>query len=141
MLEQRQASEHDLRFYSKGVAMAFQTTAIRVHRLEIFAACALLLLLQAVIAQMNFARIEGTVTDTTGTTIGAAAITVTSLDTGALFKTRTGGAGDFRVTALPPGNYEASVRAAGFQNQVQKLTLKAAQVRTIHFKLEALRRP
>ncbi len=118
--------------------MTLQTTGTRV---KIVAACALLLFVQAIIAQTNTACIQGTVTDTTGTPIGAAAITVTSLDTGALFKTRTDGAGDFRVTALPAGNYKASVRAAGFQSQEQKLNLKDAQVHTIHFKLTPLRHP
>jgi hypothetical protein len=121
--------------------MTFQTKTIRVHRPKIIAVCALLLFAQAIIAEPNTARIQGTVTDTTGAAIGAAAITVTSLDTGALFKSRTDGAGDFRVTALPAGNYKASVRAGGFQSQEQKLRLKDAQIYTIHFKLRVLSRP
>jgi hypothetical protein len=81
------------------------------------------------------------VTDTTGAPIPAAAITVTNRKTGALFKTRTDGAGNFTVSALPVGDYKADVQAAGFQSQTQNFNLTVSQVRTINFKLAAVRPP
>ena len=93
--------------------------------------------MQVVIAQKNTARVQGTVTDTTDAPLGAAAITVRSLDTGNLFKTRSDGAGDFMVSALQAGNYKIGVRVAGFQDQVQEFKLTDSEVRTIRFKLTA----
>jgi len=101
----------------------------------------LLLLLPAAIAQMDTARIQGAVTDTTGAPIPAAAITVTNLKTGALFKTRSDGTGNFTVSALPVGDYKADVQVAGFQSQVQNFSLTVSQVKTIKFKLAAVRPP
>ena len=101
----------------------------------------LLLPAPAAAAQTDTARIQGTVTDTTGAAIPAAAITVTNLKTGALFKTRSDGAGNFTVSALPAGKYKVDVQIAGFQGQVQDFSLAVSQVRTINFKLAAVRPP
>ena len=121
--------------------MGFQTSLFREHLSKIVALGALLLLMQAAIARTNTARVQGTVTDATGAALGAAAITVKSLDTGALFKTRSDGAGKFTVSALPSGNYEIDVRAAGFQGQVQRFRLTNSEVRTIRLKLTAKSQP
>jgi Carboxypeptidase regulatory-like domain len=141
--------------------MALQSASFRVRWSQTMVLCTLLLLVPTTIAQTNTAqantpqtntpqtntartntaRVQGTVTDTAHTHIGAAAITLTNLDTGALFKTRTDGAGDFTLTALPAGNYQARVQVAGFHSQTKKFSLTASQVRTIHFKLAAIRRP
>ena len=107
----------------------------------VFALGTLLLLVPIVHAQTDTARIQGTVTDTTGAAIPAAAITVTNLKTGALFKTRSDGTGNFTVSALPVGDYKADVQAAGFQSQVQNFSLNVSQGKTINFKLAAVRPP
>lgn len=121
--------------------MQFQPNAIREHLSRIVVWCALLLSIQTAIAKTDAARVEGTVTDKGGTAIGAAAITVKNLDTGALFKTRSDGSGEFTVSTLPAGNYKAGVQVAGFQSQVQKFSLTDSEVRTIHFRLAARSKP
>ena len=124
-----------------GRAMQFQPNVTREHLLTIVVWCALLLSVQAAIAKNDAARVQGTVTDMEGTAIGAAAITVKNLDTGALFKTRSDGSGEFTVSTLPAGNYQAGVQVAGFQSQVQKFSLTDSEVRKIHFRLAARSRP
>ena len=115
--------------------MQFQPNVTREHLLTIMVWCTLLLSVQAAIAKNDAARVQGTVTDMEGTAIGAAAITVKNLDTGALFKTRSDGTGEFTVSTLPAGNYKAGVQVVGFQSQVQKFSLASSEVRTIHFRL------
>lgn len=117
--------------------MAFQIDKSREYLSRAVALCALLFVVQACIAQSGTARIQGTVTDATGAAIGAAAITVTNLDTKGLFKTRSDGMGVFAVTALSAGRYKAEVRVAGFQSQTQKFSLTDSQVHTVQFKLAA----
>jgi hypothetical protein len=71
-------------------------------------------------SQMGTGAISGTVTDPNGRMIAAAAVTVTSLDTGMVRKATTTGAGVFNVPVLPPGRYNVTVEKAGFSKLEQK---------------------
>ncbi len=86
-------------------------------------------------AQSDNARISGTVTDLSGASVPGATITVTNLGTNATQKVTSGGNGDFTVSALPNGNYKATVAAAGFAKSDQVLRLDVGQVQTLNFKL------
>ena len=86
-------------------------------------------------AQSDNARISGTVTDVSGASIPGATVVVTNLGTNATQRATTHGNGDFAVSALPNGNYKATVSASGFAKQDQLLKLDVGQVQTLNFKL------
>ncbi len=92
--------------------------------------------LYSVHAQTDAARIQGSVTDTSGAAIPGATVTVTNRDTNALITVTSDGSGNFAVPALPRGNYEARVTDTGFSAQVQDFTLDVSQAQTLAFKLQ-----
>ena len=88
-----------------------------------------------VYAQTDTARIQGSVTDSTGAVIQQASVTVTNLDQGTVYNAVSDGTGSFTVAALPRGTYNISVAANGFQGQSQGVTLDVSQVQAVNFKL------
>ena len=64
--------------------------------------------------------ITGTVTDPSGSVIGAANVTVRQEETNAIHKTTTSEAGTYTVTQLPPGHYDVKVDKTGFEAYQQK---------------------
>ena len=58
--------------------------------------------------------ITGTVRDNSGAVIPGATVTVTSVEQGTAYKTTTNADGEYLQAALPPGTYNLSVAAAGF---------------------------
>jgi hypothetical protein len=89
----------------------------------------------AVYAQSDNGSIVGTVTDTTGAVIPNAAITVTNVDTGLKFTSKSNDSGEFQVFAVPRGNYKADVQAEGFQSQTAAFAVQVASAQTLQFKL------
>ncbi|MDQ6666083.1 MAG: carboxypeptidase-like regulatory domain-containing protein, partial [Acidobacteriota bacterium] len=88
-------------------------------------------------AQGERSSLNGTVTDSTGSAIPNAAVTVTENATNVETKTSTTTSGVYRVNYLPPGNYKISISAAGFRTDVApKVDLRVAQTLTVDFKLE-----
>jgi hypothetical protein len=87
------------------------------------------------LAQTDTARIQGTVTDSTGAAIPQAKITLTNQDTGAVQTGVSTGDGSFTFPALQPGRYLASVLAQGFQSQNEAFSLDVSQVQAVTFKL------
>ena len=65
-------------------------------------------------------EITGTVTDASGAVIPNATVTVTADATKQVIVRRTTSAGDYNVTPLPPGTYDVTVTAAGFEKYVQQ---------------------
>lgn len=86
-------------------------------------------------AQSDTAQIRGTVTDPSGAIIPGALITVTNLDTGGVQTTKSDGEGNFTFPTLIRGKYSAKVEAAGFETQMQALTLNVSQVQALNFHL------
>src|SRR5262245_23461371 len=76
---------------------------------------ALLLCAFTAIAQVNTARIDGTVTDPTGAAVPAAEVTVSNPATGLAIKTTTTENGEFAVPSLQATTYKVSVSKAGFR--------------------------
>jgi hypothetical protein len=68
----------------------------------------------AIAAQRQSATLEGTVQDTSGAAVSAAAVTVREADTNLVRTTQADLAGSFRVADLPIGTYEVRVDARGF---------------------------
>jgi hypothetical protein len=60
-------------------------------------------------------ELAGTVTDPTGAVLANAAVTLTSVTTGAKQTAQTGSSGAYRFPLLQPGTYKVSASASGFQ--------------------------
>ncbi len=86
-------------------------------------------------AQTDSARVTGNITDNTGAAVPGAQVVVTDTDNNATQTVRTGGAGDFSVSALRQGNYKAKISAPGFQSQEIAFKLDVSQVQALNFKL------
>jgi hypothetical protein len=72
--------------------------------------------------------ITGTVTDPTGAAVVSAAVTLTSVDSGAIQSVTTGSTGGFRFPLLRPGAYRLQVVAPGFAAVAQTVTAVVGQV-------------
>jgi len=87
-------------------------------------------------AQQTTASITGTVADTGGAVINGATVTVTDVDRGTLFTTKSADGGIFTFARLPIGTYDVKVEAPGFETSVQShLTLVLNQTARLDFKM------
>lgn len=90
-------------------------------------------------AQTFTARLSGTILDPAGAPVAGATITATQVETNAVKSATSDAAGVYAIPILPPGLYEVSVSAAGFQKKVQKqVSLEINQSAALDFKLELL---
>jgi hypothetical protein len=98
----------------------------------------LLLILTAVsvsFPQATTARLQGTVTDSSGAAVPGVTVAITNVNTGLESKTVTNQAGLYVAPALPAGSYRVVVSRQGFKTVTQDLTLQIAQVATLDFQL------
>jgi Carboxypeptidase regulatory-like domain len=80
--------------------------------------------------------ITGTVTDPTGAVLTDAGVSVRNVETGIDRPVATNQAGIFFVTFLQPGNYEVTVKKAGFATTLRKdLRLQVGQTLTIDLRM------
>jgi hypothetical protein len=80
--------------------------------------------------------ISGTVEDSTGAVVADANVTATNVDTNVESTRKTTGAGNFNVSALPPGTYIVTVAATGFQGYKQEnVTVNALETVGLNVKL------
>ena len=92
----------------------------------------LAVLVSAAFSQSFTAALRGTVTDASGSAIPGAKVTVTEADRNVPHATTTDPIGRYVVTALPPGAYDLTVEASGFQKYTQqKFQLEVQQQATI----------
>src|SRR5579863_941295 len=81
--------------------------------------------------------IEGTVTDPSGAAVANAAVTATNVATGAETARKTTEAGVFVLPLLPPGEYNVTVKANGFQTLTQaKVIVEALATVGMNAKLQ-----
>ncbi|MDE3110547.1 MAG: carboxypeptidase regulatory-like domain-containing protein, partial [Acidobacteriota bacterium] len=78
------------------------------------AALALLLIGAPLLAQINFGRILGKVTDPSGAVVAGATVTVTNTGTNVARTLTTDSSGAWAAAALDPGTYSVRVTASGF---------------------------
>jgi hypothetical protein len=90
----------------------------RVSTLILLAAAAVFLFAPSSWAQAS-ALITGTVTDSSGAAVSAAAVGARDLETGAIRSTATDESGRYLLPALPVGAYELKVSKAGFQDALR----------------------
>ncbi len=79
----------------------------------------------------------GAVTDTTGSVVPGAKVTVTNKDAGFVFTSVTTPEGTWYIPNLNPGNYQLKIEAAGFKTYVQDgISLRTAEQPRIDVRLE-----
>lgn len=88
------------------------------------------------IAQTPTARLEGNVTDASGSALPG--VTVTALNTGTNNARTdvTDARGAYTIAALPVGDYKVTVELSGFSTQVVPVTLTVGQVARMDFKMK-----
>lgn len=85
-------------------------------------------------AESTGGTIEGTVVDPSGGVVPGAQVTAKNLATGLTRSMTTDTAGYFRISALPVGEYEVTVQAAGFStSKASSVKLTVGQVLTVNF--------
>lgn len=79
--------------------------------------------------------IAGTVTDPSGAAVPGATITITSKATGAMQTVTSNGAGSYRIPLLKPGDYFLVVKATGFEQASETVTVALGSVAQTDVKL------
>ena len=83
------------------------------------------------------ATLVGAVTDSTGSVVPGAAVTVTNVETAVVSKGVTSSEGTYYVAFLAAGAYDLTVEAAGFKKHVQSgLVLRAGETPRVDLQLE-----
>jgi hypothetical protein len=88
------------------------------------------------LAQTDTARLQGTVTDSSGAAVAGASVSVVETATGRSTPVRTNSDGFYVAPALPAGHYHVSVSKDGFKTETQDFELQIAQVAVVDFRLE-----
>jgi hypothetical protein len=91
-----------------------------------------------------WAQTQSSSGDVTGTVVGpskallsGATVTATNLETGLARTATTDTEGSYRITLLPPGDYEVKVVVEGFTTQIKRgITLTVGQAVVINFELQ-----
>ena len=92
------------------------------------ALCFAFLALTALAQQSATATLEGSVTDANNAVVPNAKVVIRSPDTGLTREVTTDANGSYRIPALPPGNYQLTVSAAGFaESKFSGITLTVGQ--------------
>lgn len=89
-------------------------------------------------AQVVNARVQGTITDSSGALLPGATITVVNMDTGVIaFSGKSNESGTYRALDVKPGRYSVTASADGFTKQVHNdVNASEAQVLTLNFQLQ-----
>ncbi len=91
---------------------------------------------QPALAQQVTAAITGNVVDAAGAVLSGATVTVTDVDRGTTYVTKTNDNGIFNFAHVPIGTYDVKVEASGFETTVQShLTLVLNQTARLEFKM------
>ena len=126
----------DRRWHLLSLFPNFSNGRHRVCRNRLWAVVALCVMLlgawSAGRAQNTAAQLGGSVSDASGGVVPNAHLSIKSEGTGLVRETNSDGSGAYVFRALPPGVYDITVTAPGFQSFVQKgVQLTVAQVATL----------
>ena len=109
----------------------FKRSAIKIAALFLLWSAA------AAIAQLPTATILGTVKDPSGAVVPNAKVTVRNADTGDTRAATVSADGEYRLNALPVGNYNVRVEQKGFKSALGNgVTLTVGQEQVLDFTLE-----
>jgi Carboxypeptidase regulatory-like domain/TonB dependent receptor len=98
--------------------------------------CLVLSLSLPLLAQVDRASLNGTITDPSGAVVAGASIDVYFASTGFKRAVLSSGAGTYVISALPIGRCQITVHATGFQSQqILDLVLTVGETRTLDFPL------
>src|SRR5438105_1547245 len=86
-------------------------------------------------AQGPSGSIAGVIRDSAGAAMTAAQVKILSTSTGPVRTMVTSATGDYSFPFLPPGEYEVSVEASGFQRTIRKASVEAGETTTTNFNL------
>ena len=75
--------------------------------------------------------ITGTVNDQSGAVVPGSTIALKNIDNGQTRTMTSGGAGEFRFTTLPPGNYQLSASYTGLKSSPTSVTVSIGQVTNV----------
>ena len=95
-------------------------TATYARRAGLAVLVAAMLSSTALYAQYTSGNIVGTVTDKTGALVPNAQVTATNTQTNVKYPVNANGNGEYRIDNLPPGIYDVSATAPGFNTQTEK---------------------
>ena len=87
-------------------------------------------------AQNSGAKLSGVVSDSAGSPVAGARISVSNVFTGQAVKTRTDASGRYSVSRLGPGNYEVKAVAEGFPTSQSNVAIAAGAAQTLNLQLE-----
>ncbi len=87
-------------------------------------------------AQTITATLEGRVLDPTGALIPDATVTAVNNQTGLSRTVTSSGVGEYRILALPVGDYTVTVDKSGFKREAKRVTLQIGQTATLDFSLQ-----
>lgn len=106
------------------------------------AACAVLMIFSLPVpllqAQQAEATLSGKVTDSSGSALPNAKVSVRNVETSQAAEVRTDGTGTYNLPKLAPGDYELTVSVKGFTVNTGKVTLTAGAKLTYNATLTAL---
>ena len=80
--------------------------------------------------------LAGTVTDPSNAVVSGAGVSVTSVDTGANYTTKSTSTGSYRAPSLKPGDYKVTVTQSGFRTTVETVTIALGAVTTANIQLQ-----
>lgn len=107
--------------------------------LQVFAVLAILALAffqaSSAYGQAVNATLSGKVVDSSGGSIGKAAVTATNTGTGFARSVQASDAGEYTIPALLAGEYSVSVTFTGFGKQTKTITLQVGQAAELDFTL------
>src|SRR5262245_31047247 len=87
-------------------------------------------------ARSSSADLSGVVRVSSKSPVSGAAITATNLATGLSRTVKTDAMGTYRITLLPPGQYEVRIEVQGFNRQIKKgIILTVGQIAVINFEV------
>src|SRR6516164_9964671 len=96
-------------------SVAMRTAQVGTREYPLTLALSVLLFSVSLLAQANFGRILGTVTDQTGAVLAGAAVTVIDTERGIARSLVTDAAGEFNAPNLTPSTYTVRVQVSGFK--------------------------
>src|SRR4051812_18103577 len=97
----------------------------------------LLLVSQALLAQVGASSLSGTITDPTGAPLAGASLTLNAADRDFTRTAKTGPDGSYVIPTLSPGRYRLLMSAKGFESQeTQPFELSSGQASSLNGTLQ-----
>jgi hypothetical protein len=101
----------------------------------VLAGLSICLIAPRLLAQTDTGSIAGTASDTTGAVIPGANVAATNAANGLKLTAVTNTSGEFKILAVPRGEYSVTISAPGFQSQAATVTVTVTSTQTVTFQL------